>query len=255
MRPDNLIHLAAFSGNLNFNQQYPSRTFEDNVRIGLNVFSEWAKFSKNKAVNILPSCSYPDLPILYESELWNGKCHKTIESHGLARRCIEAYTRQLNKEGSKIINIIVNNSSGEHDSFDLNKTKVVGAMVKRFCDAVVNNDKKVILWGDGEVYREFVYSKDVAKCILKLIDVYEEYEEPINVSSGHKIKIKDLAYLISDLSGFRGDIEWDISKPRGQDQKSLSLTRMRRYIDFEFTPLEVWLKNTIDFYKGTMQIC
>lgn len=249
IRPDNLIHLAAFSGNLNFNQKYPSQTFENNVRIGINVFSEWAAYSKNKAINIIPSCAYPNEDLLYESMLWNGKCHKTIESHGLARRCIEAYTRQLNKEGSKIITAIVNNSSGEGDSFDLDKTKVVGAMIKRFCDAECNGDKSVTLWGSGNVTREFIYSKDVARCIIKLMDVYEDYEEPINITSGQVIKINDLARLIADLSGFKGDIEWDITKPDGQNQKTLSMTKMNKYIDIEFTPIETWLQNTINWYK------
>lgn len=253
IRPDNLIHLAAFSGNLNFNQKYPSKTFEDNIRIGMNVFSDWANYSKNKAINIIPSCAYPDIDGLYENQLWNGKCHKTIESHGLARRCIEGYTRQLNKEGSKIITAIVNNSSGEYDSFDLEKTKVVGAMVKKFCDAVINNDKTITLWGTGEVSREFIYSGDIAKYLLCLMNKYEDYEEPINITSGQSITIRNLAELIASLTGFDGEIEWDISKPNGQNQKSLNMTKMKRYIDFEFTPIEVWLKNTIDFYRSTVK--
>jgi len=181
--------------------------------------------------------------------LWDGKCHKTIESHGLARRCIEAYTRQLNKEGAKIITAIVNNSSGEGDSFDLEKTKVVGAMIKKFCDADFYGTKTVTLWGDGNVTREFIYSKDVAKCLVKLMQDYEDYSEPINVTSGQVIRIKELADLIADLSGFTGDIEWDISKPNGQNQKSLSMTKMKRNIDIEFTPIEEWLKNIINWYK------
>lgn len=249
IRPDNLIHLAAFSGNLNFNQKYPSQTFENNVRIGINVFSDWANYSQNKALNVIPSCAYPDKDILYENMLWDGKCHKTIESHGLVRRCVEAYTRQLNKEGSKIITAIVNNSSGEGDSFDLEKTKVVGAMIKRFCDAVFNNDKKVTLWGDGNVTREFIYSKDVAKCLIKLMEDYEDYLEPINITSGQVIKINDLAYLIKDLTGFTGSVEWDITKPNGQNQKSLSMCKMNKNIDIKFTPIEEWLTNTINWYR------
>lgn len=237
---------------MHFNQEHPSKTFLDNIRIGTNVFTEWFQFGRNcghrKAINVIPSCAYPDKPILYENELWDGPSNFTIESHGLARRAIEAYTRQLNKEGAKIITCIINNSSGPHDSFDIGKTKVVGALIAKFVNAVRNEEKEVICWGTGAPKREFIYAGDVAKCLLKAYENYNNYFEPINITSGQEVTIKELAEMIADITGFTGEIVWDTSKPDGQNQKSLSMEKMKQYIDVEFTPMKIWLKETIDWY-------
>lgn len=239
---------------MHFNQENPAKTFENNIRIGTNVFSEWYKYGNSKkAINVIPSCAYPDQPVLMEHMLWSGKCNYTIESHGLARRSIEAYTRQLNKQGARIITCIVNNSSGPHDSFDIGKTKVVGALIAKFCDAVYKNRKYVECWGTGKPKREFIYSEDVAKCLLQAMDKYDDYEEPINITSGQEITIKDLAEKIATLTSFKGNIYWNTSKPDGQDQKKLSTKKMEKYISVDFTPMDIWLKETIDFYRDNYQ--
>lgn len=249
-KPNQMIHLAAFSGSMHFNQLYPSKTFEDNIRIGLNVFSAWQiTTSGSKAINVIPSCAYPDLPVLTESDLWSGPCNITIESHGLARRCIEAYTRQLNKEGNNIITCVVNNSFGPHDSFDVHKTKVVGALIAKFVKAVDENLKEVTCFGTGKPLREFIYCKDVAKCLLQAMDTYDDKFEPLNITSGHEISIKDLAEKIAAITGFTGDIIWTGPQDDGQNQKKLSTDKMSKYIDIEFTPINTALKETIDWYK------
>ena len=254
-KPERMIHLAAFSGNLNFNQTYPSKTFEDNIRIGLNVFSEWFQYGKaKKALNVIPSCAYPDYPICMEHMLWNGKCHTTIESHGLARRCIEAYTRQLNKEGARIITCIVNNSGGEFDSFDPVKTKVIGGFINKFIKAKEEGATHVVCWGQGKETREFIFCDDVSKCLLQALDTYEDLYEPLNITSGEEITIKELAETIAELVGFTGDIYWDKTKPDGQMRKKLSTTKMRKYISIEFTPIRSWLKTTIDWYLSTRKL-
>lgn len=249
-----MIHLAAYSGNLNWNQKYPHITYEDNIRIGINVFSEWFEYCKDKkplkAINVIPSCAYPDYPILMEWMLWKGAPNYTIESHGLARRCIEGYCRQLNKVGAKIITCVVNNSSGPYDSFDPAKTKVVGGLITKFVNAVQNGDGKVVCWGTGKPKREFIYSSDVAKCLLQAMEKYEDYKEPLNITSGQEVTIKELAEMIAELSGFTGEIVWDTSKPDGQNQKKLCSKKMEKYIDVNFTPIKQWLRETINWYKN-----
>lgn len=185
-----------------------------------------------------------------ENMLWKGSCNYTIESHGLARRSIEAYTRQLNKVGARIINCVVNNSFGEHDSFDPAKTKVIGGLITKFVKAEQNGDKQVFCWGTGKPLREFIYCKDVAKCLLVALDNYEDYEEPLNITSGQEISIKELAETIAELAGYKGDIIWDTTKPDGQDRKKLNTKKMEKYINnVEFTPLKLALMNTIKWYK------
>jgi GDP-L-fucose synthase len=248
--PERFINLAAFSGNLNFNQQYPNKTFENNVRIGLNVFGEWALWGKaKKAINVIPSCAYPDYPILTEDMLWKGSCNITIESHGLARRAIEAYCRQLNKTGARIATCVVNNSFGPEDSFDPVKTKVVGGLINKFTQAKEEGANHVICWGDGSPIREFIYSKDVAACLLQALDNYDDFNEPLNITSGYEITIKELAETIARLVGFNGDIYWDKTKPNGQMRKKLSTKKMEKFIYHNFTPIEPALAETIKWYN------
>lgn len=244
---DSLINLAAFSGNLNWNQKYPHLTFENNIRIGINVFTEWFNSKGSaKAINVIPSCSYPDIENLTPDKLWNGNCHYTVESHGLARRCIEGYTRQLNKVGARITTCILQNCYGEYDSFDLEKTKVVGALIRKFSDAKKNKEKTVTCWGDGSPKREFIYCVDAAKLLLGILSSYSNYNIPINISSGQELTIKELAETIADIIGFDGNILWDTTKPNGASQKKLICEDFVK--NFEFTPLKTGLKNTIKFY-------
>lgn len=246
---DSLINLAAFSGNLNWNQKYPHLTFENNIRIGINVFTEWFNSKGSaKAINVIPSCAYPDLPVLSEDQLWNGPCNYTVESHGLARRCIEAYTRQLNQVGANIITCVLQNCYGPYDSFDLEKTKVVGALIRKFYEAVKEKKKEVICWGDGSPKREFIYCDDAAKCLLKALDCYNEHFSPLNITSGQEVTIKELAETIADIVGFDGKIEWDTTKPNGAMQKKLTNDKMKLYMDIEFTPIKQGLKETLEYY-------
>jgi GDP-L-fucose synthase len=254
-----MIHLAAFSGNLNFNQQNRVKTYRDNILIGLNTFTAWKQvedYNKkilgitSKALNVIPSCAYPDIDNLTEDKLYDGKCHSTIESHGLARRAVEGFTRQLNQDGSRIITCVVNNSFGPYDSFDPEKTKVVGGMIKRFVDAIDNKLETVTCWGSGNVTRTFIFSEDVAKCLLLALDSYEDYEEPINICSGQSISIKELAETIADIVGYEGKIEWDTTKPDGQNQKTLNREKfIHNFGNITFTPLRKGLESAISYYK------
>lgn len=248
-KPERFINLAAFSGNLNFNQTYPDKTFEHNVRIGLNVFGEWFTWGKaKKAINVIPSCAYPDFSVLQESSLWEGKCNYTIESHGLARRCIEGYTRQLNKAGARIVTCVVNNSFGPGDSFNPEKTKVIGGLINKFVEAKETDKNHVVCWGTGAPLREFIYCEDVAACLLQVLDNYEDLQEPLNIGSGQEISIKELSEMIARIVGFTGDIYWDTSKPDGQMRKKLLCKKMQKYITYNFTPIEVGLRKTIEWY-------
>lgn len=254
-KPERLINLAAFSGNLNFNQKFPAITFESNVRIGLNVFGEWFLWGKaKKAINVIPSCAYPDYSYLEETSLWKGECNRTIESHGLARRCIEAYTRQLNKTGARIVTCAVNNSYGPGDSFNPEKTKVIGGLINKFVEAKETGKNHVVCWGTGAPMREFIYCEDVAGCLLQALDNYDEYDSPLNIGSGHEISIKELSELIAELVGFTGDIYWDSTKPDGQMRKKLITKKMEKYIHYQFTPIRVGLQKTLDWYYANRNI-
>jgi len=187
---------------------------------------------------------------LEEKDLHSGPPNSSIESHGYAKRVLDIYSRQLRKQyGLNAINCILQNMYGPEDSLDLSKTKVVMSLVKRFLEAKRSNNDNVELWGSGRALRQFLYVKDAAEILVKLLQEYEE-EDPINVSPDEEVSIKELAETIRGLTGFNGDIIWDKTKGDGQLRKRLDNSKLKKYIDYNFTPLKVGLRETIEWYKN-----
>jgi len=126
---------------------------------------------------------------------------------------------------------------------------VIPALIRKMIDAEDRGEDKVVLWGDGSPTREFFYAGDAARGIVMAAERYNG-SEPVNLGAGMEISIKDLAQLISELSGFSGRIEWDTSKPNGQPRRSLDTTRAKEYFGFEAEMhFEEGLKRTIDWYR------
>lgn len=253
IRPTYCIHLAGFNGNIPFSSKYPSEIFEKTTRIGLNVLRACNQFNVEKVVSILSSCAITDLggEELSENHLWVGPPNKSIEAHGLAKRNIEAYSRFLSKQfGLRAVCCILQNSFGPHDSTDINKTKVVMGLIKKFVDAKNNGDSEVVCWGTGRPKREFLYCDDAAEGIIQTLERYHNTSEPINITSKNEMSIKSLAETIKRVVGFKGDIVFDTSKPDGQMRKVLYSDKMDQELDMTFTKFEKALKHTIEWYEN-----
>lgn len=251
-KPDYVIHLATHSGNIQFNQKYPADTFYRTTQIGLNVLTAAKDVGVKKVVSILSSCAIADCgkEELSESDLWIGKPNASIECHGFAKRNLDAYSRQLSKQyGLNYVCCIVNNSYGPKDNFTLEKTKVIGALIKKFVDAYDQNLNEVVCWGTGTPLREFIYCHDAGDGIVQVLEKYDDINEPINITSGQEISIKDLTIMIADIIGYKGKITWDTSKGDGQMRKKLNMDKMNKYLNIKFTPLRVGLEATIKWYR------
>lgn len=250
--PDYVIHLAGYNGGIEFNRLYPDVIFENTVRMAINVLSCCRDFKVKKTLSVLASCSYPnnssEIP-MSEDQLWAGFPNQSVECHGLAKRTLDAYSRQLCKIGIPCYCAILNNSFGPFDRFDQLRGKVVSALIKRFVDAKEQNLSEVSCWGTGSPLREFIYCKDAAACLLQILEKYEELE-PINISSGEEISIRELTELIVELVGYEGKVLWDTSKSDGQMRKSLDITKMNKYIEHKFTNIKDALKETIEWYTN-----
>ena len=146
---------------------------------------------------------------------------------------------------------IFNTAYGPGDSFDINKTKVVGGLIKKFVTAVENNDQEVECWGTGRPRRELIYCEDAAEGIIQALEKYSDVKQPINIGYNEDISIKELANMIADLTGFQGKITWDSTKPDGQYRKLLDPSRMKDYKIFikDRTSLKDGLLKTIEWYK------
>jgi|TARA_Y100000296_G_scaffold84357_1_gene117478 GDP-L-fucose synthase len=229
--PEYCIHAAGYNGNINFNKLYPSDIFYNTTVMGLNTLKACALVGVEKVVSTLASCAYrsTDDP-LREQDFNLGLPDRSVEAHGLSKKALYYYSKQIYKQyGTLAVCTIFNTAYGPHDSFNVNKTKVVGGLIKKFTDAVENDDQKVVCWGTGRPRRELIYCDDAAEGILQTLEKYNDVEQPINIGFNKDISIKELAELISSIVGFRGDIVWDLDKPDGQYRKILDSTRMKEY--------------------------
>ncbi len=249
---DYCIHCAGYNGNIGFNAKYPADIFYRTTQMALNVLQACVENNIQKVVSPLSSCAYPDTNILLEEKFWAGPPNESVEAHGLSKRNILAFCRQIHKQyGLKYVSVVFNTCYGPYDSYDVNKTKVVGGLIKKFYDAKINNLPFVECWGTGKPRREIIYVDDVAKGIVNALQYYDDPKLPLNIGSFTDISIKGIAEIIADVMEYKGKIVWDTSKPDGQFQKMLAPGNMVKVFKdnpIEFTVPTEGLKKTIDWY-------
>lgn len=254
---DIVIHLAARVGGIGYNQAFPASLFYDNAIMGIQMMEAARQEGVEKFVAIGTVCGYPKFtPIPFrEDDLWDGYPEETNAPYGLAKRMLlvqsQAYRQQY---GFNSIFLLPANLYGPRDNFDLESSHVIPALIRKFSNAVVNNESEVEVWGTGEVTREFLYVADAAEGILLAAERYNK-PEPVNIGAGFEIKIKDLAQLIAGLTGFSGEIRWDTTKPDGQPRRRLDISKAKMEFGFEAkTDFREGLRKTIEWYKKTVLV-
>ena len=252
-KADYCVHAAGYNGNIKFNKLYPSDIFYNTTTMGLNVLKACAATGVKKVVTPLASCAYRSTDEeLKENDFNIGMPDKSVEAHGLSKKTIYHFSRQLCKQHDiSAVCTVFNTAYGPGDSFDINKTKVVGGLIKKFITAVKNGDEEVECWGTGKPRRELIYCEDAAEGIIQALEKYSDIKYPINIGYNEDISIKELANLIADLTGFSGKLTWDLTKPDGQYRKILDSSRMKEHgISIaNKTSLRDGLLKTIKWYK------
>lgn len=250
-RPDIVIHLAAVVGGIGANRENPGRFFYDNLMMGALTMEHGRQNGVKKYVAIGTICSYPKFtPVpFHEDELWNGYPEETNAPYGLAKKMLlvqaQAYRQQY---GFNAIFLLPVNLYGPLDNFDPGSSHVIPALIKKFVEATESGVKEVEVWGDGSATREFLYVDDAAEGIVRATERYDG-SDPVNLGAGFEISIRDLAEKIAGLTGFKGRIQWDTSKPNGQPRRSLDVSRAEALFGFRATtPFDAGLKNTIEWF-------
>ena len=262
-QPNYVIHAAGYNGGIEWNRLYPATIFQKTVQMGLNVLEMSHRFNVKKVVSIISSCAYPNLSDeeFKEEDFWNGSPNPSVECHGMAKRFLNAFSRQISKEHNTLAtSVVLNNSYGPYDCYDPSKTKVVGAMVKRFIEAKEENKPYVECWGSGSPLREFVYSDDAGELIVKALEKHDDPINPLNLSTGVEVSIKELAETTAKVVGYEGEIRWDTSKQDGQLRKKLSTEKMFDVLyegdkSIKWTSLEEGLKRTVEWYENEHRGC
>jgi len=252
-KPDIVIHLAAVVGGIGANQKYPGRFFYDNAIMGIQLIEQARQVGIEKFVCVGTICAYPKYtPVPFkEDNLWNGYPEETNAPYGLAKKMLlvqlQAYRQEYGFNGVYLLPV---NLYGPRDNFNPEYSHVIPAIIKKFVDARDRGDGKIVAWGTGGVTREFLYVEDAAEGIVLATEKYNK-PHPVNLGVGQEIKVKDLIYLIKDLSGFEGEVDWDVSKPDGQPRRRLDTSRAKKEFGFEAkVTFREGLKQTIEWYKN-----
>jgi len=250
-KPDIVIHLAAVVGGIGANRENPGKFFYDNLMMSVQMMERGRLFGLEKFVAIGTVCAYPKFtPVPFkEEDLWNGYPEETNAPYGLAKKMSlvqsQAYRQQY---GFNSIYLLPVNLYGPRDNFDPKSSHVIPALIKKCVDAVENRDEEIVVWGTGKAAREFLYVGDAAEGILLAAEKYNK-SDPVNLGSGVEISIKDLVNLIAGLTGFKGKIVWDTSKPDGQPRRCLDTSKAEKEFGFKAkTNFEEGLKKTIEWY-------
>jgi len=249
--PDVVVHLAAEVGGIGANRENPGRYFFANMAMGLHLIEGARKRGLKKFVQTGTICAYPNhTPVPFKEEnLWNGYPEVTNAPYGIAKKALlvmcQSYRQQY---GLNAIYLLPVNLYGPRDNFHLQTSHIIPAIIRKCVEAADRGDKEIVAWGTGKASREFLYVEDCADGLVSAMEKYDS-PEPMNLGNGREITIRKAIETIAELSGFKGKITWDASKPDGQPRRCLDVERARSEIGFVAkTEFREGLKKTIDWF-------
>lgn len=257
-QPDVILHMAVLAGGILANKNSPADFIRINTQMSLNIYEAARERNITKVYSLGSICCYPkycQVPFK-EDDIWNGIPEETNMPYGQAKRTLmvlsQTYREQYGIKGAHFIPV---NMIGEHDHFDLTNSHVVPALIRKFDNAVINNLPVVECFGTGIATREFLYAGDCAQAIVKAVLTNFDSPLPINLGVGKDISIKDLAVLIANLVGFKGEVAFNGSVSDGQPKRLLDVSRAKELLDWTAqTPLEEGLKKTITWYQANRDL-
>jgi len=260
-KPDIVIHLAAKVGGIGANRDNPGKFFYDNLMMGAQLMEVGRQVGIEKFVALGTICAYPKFtPVPFkEEDLWNGYPEETNAPYGLAKKMLLVQSRAYRQQyGFNSIFLLPVNLYGPGDNFNPNSSHVIPALIKKCIDvqkvkrelSTKGAVSEILIWGTGKPTREFLYVEDAAEAIVLATERYNK-SEPVNIGAGFEISIKDLVKIIVKLTGFKGKIVWDKTKPDGQPRRCLDTSRAAKEFGFKAkTSFESGLGEIIEFYKG-----
>jgi GDP-L-fucose synthase len=224
--PDVVIHLAARVSGVQGNMSFSGEAYRDNATINMNVIEASRLLGVRKIIAAGTVAIYPTKPgqSLSEEDIWAGPPHGSEAAYAHAKlgmlAQLQAYRQQW---GMEYAFLVFTNLFGPHDRFDEQYGHVVPSLISRFHRLTRENASEIVVWGDGTPTRDFLFSADAADAVLRCMT---DVDGPVNVASGQSLPIRDMVEALREISGFRGNIIWDTSKPNGQMMRAYNVDRM-----------------------------
>jgi GDP-L-fucose synthase len=249
-KPDAVVVAAATVGGILANSTQPADFLYDNLAIEANIIHAAHRCDVEKMLFLGSACIYPreaEQPMAEEA-LLSGPLEPTNQWYAVAKiagiKLCQAYRVQ---HGCDFISALPNNLYGPFDNFDLESSHVIPALMRRTHEAKLGGTPKVVIWGTGKPYREFLHVDDLADALIHLLNYFSS-DIPINIGTGEEISIRDLAGTIARVVGYQGDLTFDTSKPDGAPRKLLDARRMKALDWTSSVALEEGLAATYDWF-------
>ena len=249
-KPEVVINAAAKVGGILANNDFPYPFLMENMQIQNNLIDGAHKLGVEKFIFLGSSCIYPKFASqpLKEEYLLTDSLEPTNEWYAVAKitgvKACQAIRKQYNKD---YVSLMPTNLYGYFDNFDLQSSHVLPAMLRKFHEAKINKHSDVTLWGSGTPMREFMFVDDLAEAVAYAIE-NNLPEHMYNVGTGKDITIKKLAETIQKITGHRGKILWDSSKPDGTPRKLMDVSKMKALGWQYTTELEVGIQKTYQWF-------
>ena len=248
---DAVINCAAFVGGIQFGYEKTGEIFYNNILMSTYLMDVARLTGVKRFINPISNCSYPSrlTKDFKEEQWWDGPFHESVLVYGFVRKASWvqgwAYYKQYD---FKTINLILPNMYGPGDHFDEKRSHALGALIMKFIEAKRKNQPMVIVWGTGKPVREWLYVDDGAEILVKSLKI-EPIIEPINVGVGKGISILELAELIKEIAGYKGEIVLDRSKPDGAPYKTMDNMRLKKIFNWvPPTSLREGVEKTVEWY-------
>lgn len=253
-KPRYVVLAAAKVGGILANNTYPVDFLSDNLRIQVNVLDAAREYGAERVLFLGSSCIYPkfaEQPIR-EDSLLTGHLEPTNDAYAIAKIAgimqIQAIRRQY---GLPWISAMPTNLYGPGDNFSANGSHVLPALIRRYDEAARSGAEAVTNWGTGSPRREFLHVDDMASACLHLLENYDGPSQ-VNVGTGTDVTIKELATLVAEAVGYRGNIEWDASKPDGTPRKLLDVSKLKEAGWSAAIELQEGIRSTVEWYRENL---
>jgi GDP-L-fucose synthase len=259
VHPEYVVLAAGRVGGIVENQTFPADFMDENIAIQLNVLKAARKVGVRKLILFGSSCMYPrECPQpMAEDALLSGNPEPTSLPYAISKLAGTYMCLSYNKQDrdTRFIPVIPNSVYGPYDNFDPKSGHVLSALMARFDEARVSGAESVTLWGSGSPRREFIHADDIADaCAHLLTQDNATLEPPLNIGVGADVSIKELAELIAGVVGYKGRLEWDLTKPDGAPRKLLDSARIRSLGWKPKVGLAKGLSSTYQWYVSNARI-